>query len=457
MKAFTETEEFNAGGRCDIRNAMEAGRKRAEKLDVPFGRYFDHTKRLLKLFRMWELDANSSKWQSMLIVSSTAVFLTCNFMLGFSELMKLRIAPDLATAVSCASALWLHLIGFVKWIYLAWRVRDVMQLVGLLEDCYHLSLGNNETDEDYSQLRKEMNAARKISVRFSYVWVIGVTYGVIHWCLNPLFFKWKLSRVDVSLAMRDRTLPYESWSPWDLNRVEVYGYVYLIEVLGGLASSIGSVAYDIMFLTLVIMICAQLGYLNYSLVHKPHSYPTMTSSEKKKLTCVLLRNKLVRSKNHHDAILAFLAGLQKVTSPVMFVQCIGTIGILCLVSFEVMTMKLKGDVASVTKIWSMVEYISSCFAQLFFFCYYADHMTTLGLKISDSTYSSGWESVTDDEKNSASDRKSIGFIVREIMVRAQRHVQLTGGPFYVLSLRTYRAVVGAAFSYSAVLREVGAE
>ncbi|XP_046736951.1 odorant receptor 83a-like [Diprion similis] len=457
MEAFIEMEGSHLGGRYDIRKAMEAGRKKSEKLDVSFGQYFDHTKRLLKLFRMWELDASSPKWQSMLIVTSTAMFLTCNFMIGFSEMMKLRTAPDLANAVSCASSLWLHLIGFVKWVYLAWRVRDVIQLVGQLEDCYYLSLEISETDEDYSQLQNQMNAARKSSVRFSYVWIIGVTYGIIHWCLNPLFFKWRLSRIDVSLAMSDRTLPYKSWSPWDLTRVEVYGYVYLIQVLGSLASSIGSIAYDIFFLTLVMMICAQLSYLNYSLVDKSHGCPTTTSSEKKTLTFAFIRNKLIRSKNHHDAILAFLTSLQNITSPVMFLQCIGTIGILCLVSFEVMTLKLKGDIANVIRVWSMVEYIGSCFAQLFCFCYYADQMTTLGLKVSDSTYSSGWESMTIDEQDSASYRKSIGFLVREIMVRAQRHVQLTGGPFYVLSLRTYRAVVSAAFSYSAVLREVGAE
>lgn len=123
-----------------------------------------------------------------------------------------------------------------------------------------------------------MNEARKSSVRFMYVWCLLVTYGIIHWCLNPVFYELSRSAPsNGSLASDVRLLPYEAWIPWDTTGSLGYGCAYAFEFLGGFASCIGSVSYDIFYLSMIMMICAQLRFLNYSLAEKGTEKNSMKS------------------------------------------------------------------------------------------------------------------------------------------------------------------------------------
>lgn len=118
-----------------------------EREEIPFDRYIGHTKRFLSLFSMWQLDGNSSRSSKCLVILNAAVLLTSNFILGLSELIKLGSAQDLAIVASCVGSFWLHFVGFFKWLYFVWNIRDVMDLVGQLEECYIFSLGMRESEE----------------------------------------------------------------------------------------------------------------------------------------------------------------------------------------------------------------------------------------------------------------------------------------------------------------------
>lgn len=70
---------------------------------------------------------------------------------------------------------------------------------------------------------------------------------------------------------------------------------------------------------------------------------------------------------------------------------------------------------------------------------------TQGTQISHSVYSCGWELVNVEKKRESnfktqSQNHSIYSLVQTIILRAQRPIVLTGGPFYALSLETFRAV-----------------
>lgn len=71
-----------------------------------------------------------------------------------------------------------------------------------------------------------------------------------------------------------------------------------------------------------------------------------------------------------------------------------------------------------------------------------------GLQIAHSVYFCGWELMIFQEKKNQSKNNfekqlkhyNINRLVQMITVRAQRPIVLTGGPFYILSLETFRVV-----------------
>jgi len=67
------------------------------------------------------------------------------------------------------------------------------------------------------------------------------------------------------------------------------------------------------------------------------------------------------------------------------------------------------------------------------------------VQIAQSVYSCGWELIDFEKKAQVDFEKqlkpcNISQLVQTIMVRAQKNIVLTGGPFYVLSLETFRVV-----------------
>lgn len=84
--------------------------------------------------------------------------------------------------------------------------------------------------------------------------------------MNPVFLKISLSRTNDTFAANERLLPYVAWIPWDTKSLSGYGYTYLFEFLGSVSSCVGHIFYDVFYMTIVMMICAQLRYLNYFLV-----------------------------------------------------------------------------------------------------------------------------------------------------------------------------------------------
>ncbi|XP_018055303.1 PREDICTED: odorant receptor 13a-like [Atta colombica] len=158
-----------------------------------------------------------------------------------------------------------------------------------------------------------------------------------------------------------------------------------------------------------------------------------------------------------DLVRKFIKMLQTFSGPTMFVQCIETLLIICLVSFEASMIKIAIDMESILKLWSLFEYFLCAALQLFIFCFSAAQLEHLGLQIAQSIYSCGWEFVVFKKREKmdfGKQLKDISRLVQTIMIRAQRPIILTGGPFYVLSLETFRVIIGLAMSNSIMLRTI---
>lgn len=118
-----------------------------------------------------------------------------------------------------------------------------------------------------------MTRTRTHYLRFLYGWLWVCTYGVLHWCSNPLILEFQEKSVATEYSMdtnvtvrRVRMLPYLGWIPWDVNGDVGYAVMYFVQFIGGMSSAIGSITYDVFYISSLMIVCAQLRYLNYTLV-----------------------------------------------------------------------------------------------------------------------------------------------------------------------------------------------
>ncbi|XP_018314889.1 odorant receptor coreceptor [Mycetomoellerius zeteki] len=208
-------------------------------------------------------------------------------------------------------------------------------------------------------------------------------------------------------------------------------------IIGGISSALGIICYDTFYVTTLMVICAQFQYINIILMK--------IDFDNVPEAIFVLENKLKNCVNCHTEIIKFLKMLQTFSGPTMFVQCIETLIIICLVSFEASAIKVAIDMESILKLWSLLEYFLCAAFQLYVFCFFVTQLEHLGLQIAHSVYSCGWEFMAIEKREQMDFGKqlklyNVGRLVQTIMVRAQRPIVLTGGPFYVLSLETFRVV-----------------
>ena len=109
-----------------------------------------------------------------------------------------------------------------------------------------------------------MKIAGKRTKLFIYLWpALGMT-GALHYCSNPL----SLRLYEIYVKKRDsanvsKILPIKGWFPWDID--QYYGYSYFIELCGVMGCCIGSVSYDQLYVSTLLIISSQLKFLSSSL------------------------------------------------------------------------------------------------------------------------------------------------------------------------------------------------
>ncbi|XP_011874601.1 PREDICTED: odorant receptor 4-like isoform X2 [Vollenhovia emeryi] len=386
----------------------DEARRREDATSLEY--YIADMLRVLEYACIWSGESSLSLLKTLLSTGATIVFMFINTLLLLSEVVALTMNNDLK--------LFANIIGVIG----------------------------------YRIYRNEMEHVRKYSNFFVWWWTFACVYGVLHWCANPLLLEWAPDQINsINHTFKNRILPFVGWYPLNTDNVYNYACLYLMQIIGGISPALGIVCYDAFYVTVLMVICAQFQYINTIMVKIDFD----NGSE----TMFILESKLKACVDCHTEIIKFLKMLQTFSSPTMFAQCIETLVILCLVSFEASVIKIALDMESILKLWALLEYFLCAAFQLYFFCFFATRLEHLGLQIAHSVYSCGWEFVDFEKKAQVDFRKQskhcdIGRLVQTIMVRAQRSIVLTGGPFYVLSLETFRVIMSMAMSNSVMLRTI---
>ncbi|XP_067209476.1 odorant receptor 4-like [Linepithema humile] len=384
--------------------------------------------------------------------AATATFISANFVLLLSEIAALTMSNSLELFANIIGVICMHAVGLIKWCYCINKKREVVDLVMKLEKCHVLCQRIDRSERGSQIFANEMEYARRYSSFFIWWWLCTCIYGVLHWCANPLVLKSGTpGQINSTIhTFTERGLPFIAWYPMNTNDNYNYICLYLLQVIGGLSSALGIVCYDAFYITMLIIICTQFQYINTILTTDPDNVSKAQ---------FILERKLRNCVDCHTEIIEFLQMLQTFMGPTMFVQCIETLVIICLVSFEASTIKIAMDMESILKLWALFEYFLCASVQLFSFCFSATRLQYLGLQVAYSVFSCGWELEKGGQWSSEKQLKhrDTARLVQTITLQAQRPIVLTGGPFYTLSLETFRAIISMAISNSVMLRTISDE
>lgn len=94
-------------------------------------------------------------------------------------------------------------------------------------------------------------------------WMSVTIYGVLHWCSNPLLVTSRENKMDsINNTLNQRGLPFITWQLWNIDNIYSYICLYFTQIIGGVACAIGTVCYDAFYVSLVMVICMQLQYVN---------------------------------------------------------------------------------------------------------------------------------------------------------------------------------------------------
>lgn len=109
-----------------------------------------------------------------------------------------------------------------------------------------------------------MEYARRYSNYFIYGWTCTCIYGVLHWCANPfLLGTWALKQMNsTNYTFTERNLPFIGWYPFNTDDIYNYIYLYLMQIIGGISSGLGIVCYDTFYVTMLMIISAQIQHIN---------------------------------------------------------------------------------------------------------------------------------------------------------------------------------------------------
>nr|WHS04437.1 odorant receptor 34 [Psyttalia incisi] len=288
--------------------------------------------------KVWR-ENNISRIRGIFDLSFVIYLMFFNVLLIISEGSDVRNYYDLSSFAAHINPLFLHCMGLIKWSYCIIYHEDIVDLVKCMQRCHDVCKTVNLQDIAHQKYKSKLFKCQNNSTLFMNIWFFVAIGGVMQWCTNPVIYdfyeQYYGGTVIPSHGMR--RLPYPGLFLWEINSISRYIMTFAFQLWGGIGSSIGVAVFDVLNVTFMMYICVQLDYLKGALMDQNEEQ----NGQYHKAQVFKLEKKLVNCIRHHSAILTFLKRLEAFSTGPMFVQCLGSILALCLISFEASTIQFN--------------------------------------------------------------------------------------------------------------------
>ncbi|XP_044583474.1 uncharacterized protein LOC123264296 isoform X3 [Cotesia glomerata] len=366
--------------------------------------FVDDLHSFLSHVKFWKNSAATVS-QRIFDISVNVTMLTLSILLIISETVDIKNSYDLTSSAAHINPICFHLNGLLKWCFGLIKLNDIEEILAKMKRCHRLCLNYTDSEKEIRRYNLRMLEYKQNVIKFVYIWLILLVYGVNQWCLDPIMkdLYHDLYGQKIINSSFNRHLPYPGLFPWHVDNFSK-------------------------------------GEVN---VRKATT----------KLKMYLM---------HHREISEFVEKLKKVSSYPMFILCLDSTIALCLVSLEASAMKIDSSVECIMKIMNMGIYWIGIALQLFIFTFLASSIEELGLQTADAIYSCNWERSIVEYRGEFTDAHKhviveVNQLITFSLMRAQKPIVFMGGKFYILSLQTFKALTGFSLSNAVVLRQLSSE
>ncbi|KAI7815190.1 Odorant receptor Or26 [Rhyzopertha dominica] len=237
-----------------------------------------------------------------------------------------------------------------------------------------------------------------------------------------------------SIPPESKPLPFSSWFPFD--KEEHYTTAFIMHIIVGTYGCFTVVGTDMFFMSLVRFVKVQMKLLQGKFKHfKEVAIANAKPEEDEEEAigryikeCILEHQYIIGYVHKLDNALRFLMLLD-------FAEC----------SLQIAAIAFYVIVSGFSlKILFAAEYLSAMLYQLYVFYYTANDVILESTAISTAIWTSKWYECTPKIKN----------LLSMIMLRAQKPLTLSVGPFYVMSTGTAIKILRTSASYVAFFRQV---
>ncbi|GAB1863046.1 Odorant receptor [Camponotus japonicus] len=226
-----------------------------------------------------------------------------------------------------------------------------------------------------------------------------------------------------------RELIFRMELPFEIKSTSVYIIVLVTQFVYQTSAASTAGMLNSLLITLVLHVCGQIDIVQRKL------HEITGKNIKRNITENIMKTVIIR----HQKIILFSKNIEGLFSSIAFIELFSNTLIICCLGFIiVVSIGVPGGTTVLLK--SLVFYIMVCL-DAFVFCFTGEYLSTKSRMIGNAAYESLWY-----ESNPSLNRN-----VLLMIVRSQKHLQLTAGKFVDLSLQQFTNIVKASASYVSVL------
>lgn len=203
-------------------------------------------------------------------------------------------------------------LGLTKSITIWLNRSEITNLMRKLEKMFP----TRKEDQIKLNLRKYLADSNTLFILFSSAMILVISI----FNFSSFFVS---SKVFIIEGHFPKELPYLIWYPFDPYQEVFFEIIYLIHVWAGFTAAFGILGPDIMFCSIVIQICLQFDILSEKLLNY---CPQNTVKDHQFINeCV----------ENHNLLIELTLMFNQIFSKSMFLNFIGSCGVICLVGFQV--------------------------------------------------------------------------------------------------------------------------